>query len=343
MGEMITSHRARALDPRNLIVAASIFAAIGIVLGYMEFHDRADRELALRQGPPAPVALQDFNSGLHTAPAGEVSIHAEADLSKSVVLTLPGRKPSQRALVVPLYSLSEMGAAVVEAGSDASTSALTAQVARRAVEVTEQPLALGILFFPIPADAAAPEDPSVLASDVYGEGQFGLVATLRGQHADPGDFALMAAGAFSAMGVAVAGEALVVRPFAEGRRAALTGASKGQSYLLPFGAALALAIGAFVVSSGRYLRRSNAAVDGSHRDEALDVRSAHPKFAPIPTQQEIIEAAQVRHSAKPHWAAVAGIGMLRASWFALSLVAALIGLAFRAIRNRRRPQEDEAL
>jgi len=51
---------ARLTDPRKMMLIAGLLAAMGVLAGYVEVQQRAERTLALRAGPPSTVALQDF-------------------------------------------------------------------------------------------------------------------------------------------------------------------------------------------------------------------------------------------------------------------------------------------
>ena len=70
--------------------------------------------------------------------------------------------------------------------------------------------------------------------------------------------------------------------------------------------------------------------------------AAHPKFAPIPSQREIIEAerAQLAEPAEPHWAITLAGAVLRGIWAGAVAVG---GALARTIRSRLARREDEAL
>ncbi len=334
-------------DPRRWFAAAAMLAVIASVMGYIEFHDRADRDLALRQDPPAGVALQDFSPARHTGPADELLVRAEAGFDQAMVLSVPGAEPAQRALVAPLYPLSEMGQALIEAQSDGAKTALTAQVARRTGDgAAVRPAAIGLMYHPLGAGEDAPEDPAALARDLYGDGQHGQVVSLNGRVGEPGPLGLMAAGAFAANGTELAGGYLPVQPFAGGREAAIAGLSDSQLYLAPVALALALALFGIVAA----MRGSGGAREAAWNDDYSDRTeaeaqslAAHPKFAPIPSQREIVEAANARTPEDANWVLCYGAVLLRGIWLGLRIMGRVLMFCIRGLRNRLLRPEDEAL
>ena len=85
----------------------------GIVAGYVDYMGEADRELALRQGPPALVEIQDFRPGFDAGPADEVRLVAEFDLDSAVTVPVRGSDPARWQLLVPIFPVSDLGAALV--------------------------------------------------------------------------------------------------------------------------------------------------------------------------------------------------------------------------------------
>lgn len=331
----------RLIDPKTLVFVAALLAAIGLVSGYVEVHEQADRTLALRQGPPPRVALQDFDVAKSVGPADEVNVLAEADFTRAAVLAAQGTAEDDRALVVPLFALSDTGAAQVAARDDGA-GALTAQVARRAgIRNDVAAPAIGMMFFPLD-DGPVPE-PAALADAVFGPGANGMVVELNGLHTEPGDYALMAYGAFSVLGVELQSSYLAVRPFAGERLAILGAMSPSQTHRALFLTAMVLvAISALVsIARGRLEEALGAAVE---EDEVgpEGPSAAHPKFAPIPSQREIIEAEKARlaEPVEPHWAVTLAGAVLRGVWAGAVAVG---GALARSIRSRLARREDEAL
>ncbi len=347
MRHLLTGLWSRLTDPRKLLLVAALIAALGLIAGYVEVHQQADRELALRQGPPPAVAIQEFRTDTHLGPADEVVVRAEADFSRSVVLALPGDARQRRAVVAPLFPLSEVGSALVAAASETPASALSAQVARRAPVPTDAPSALGFLYHPLPADTPLPTDGSVTVAASFGEGRWGTVVELNGISTTAGEFGLMAAGAFAALGIGLPDGALVVEPFTAGRVTALTAAEPTRSHVFLFYAAFALSVVALAAAlrDGFLTPRAAAPVSGEDETEEVPAAAAsHPKFARIPSQREIIEAAQRRAPPpQPHWALVTAQTLLRWSWIVLVALGSLLGMLFRWLRSRLLRPEDEAL
>ena len=346
----IPGHLLRLIDPKTLVFVAALLAAIGLVAGYVEVHEQADRTLALRQGPPPEVAIQDFNMLLDVGPADEVTVQAEADFSKATVLRLRGSDPVERAVVVPLFALSDTGKARIESLAPGA-GALTAQVARRtggAVEVAQS--AIGMIFYPLAPEETAPADLDAFADAAFGAGSNGMVVELNGLHVDPGAFTLMADGAFSVMGLTLAENYLAVRPFAGKRLAVLGSTQSSKTHQALFLTAMILVVISAMVS---LYRNRLEAVDESdaHLEDEIDDGpvGAHPKFAPIPTQAEIIEAEKARETepVEPHWAME--FGKSAARWTGVGLLALVSGLfygtvaAVRWLKNRLLRREDEAL
>ncbi|MDU8944809.1 hypothetical protein [Ovoidimarina sediminis] len=340
----------RMIDPKPLVFVAALLAAVGLVAGYIEVHEQADRTLALRQGPPPKAALQNFNMLTHVGPADEVFVQAEADFSRATVLTLRGINPVERAVVVPLFGLSDRGEAQIHS-REAGAGALTAQVARRTgvQEDVERP-AIGLMFYPIDVGDTRVPDAAHLVDAVFGPGTRGTVVEINGLHVDPGDFTLMADGAFSVMGVELSADNLAVRPFAGERLAILGAAPSSETHRALFLTAMALvAISALVSIARGRLEEAEAepAVEDDQGPEGPT--AAHPKFAPLPSQREIIEAERARESepAEPHWALIAARATLRGTlavvqMLGAGLAAGIAGLA-RHFRSRLARREDEAL
>ena len=353
MARIISATLAWLTDPRSIFFVAAVFAALGLVGGYVEIHERADRELALRQGPPPKVALQEFAPVLHLGPADEVLIDAEAGFAQARVVVHPTDAGNRHALIVPLYPLSDAGKAIVEAGQDGNT-ALNAQVARRADAGPETPLALGFLVHPIASRSDAPEDAAVLAEEVFGSGRHGTVMTVNGRAGDTQGFGMMAVGAITAMEIDLSPHYLAIRPFAGGRVAMLSGRPTSNAYLIFVGAALIFGI-LGVVSALRAAREAEMIMQAFEDDDedyepqyepktpAGMATGRHPKFAPIPTQEEIIEAAEVEPPAEANWALNALVAFLRGIWIVVTVLVAAVAWAVRSVRNRPSHREDEAL
>ncbi len=284
---------ARLTDPRKLILLAALLAAMGLVAGYVQVQIEVDRTLALRQGPPPAVAVQSFQAARDTGPAREVQVFAEADFNNAVVLRVRGSDPERRALVVPLLEVSEIGSTLIDANTDRSKAALSAQVSRRDLSPDPEGIAavFGALIHPLFPGEPAP-DPRELASEVFGQGENGSVVTINGTRLRDNAMIPMADGAFIAQGLVLSEELLAVAPYANGRIAYLSAPINTESHEWVYVLALILGVAAVFF----YVRRTifgHEGIRASARDYDMPDESsashnaAHPKFAPIPSQEEL--------------------------------------------------------
>lgn len=180
---------------------------------------------------------------LHKGPAGEVVLRARADLASAFVFTLPGT--SESALLMPLFPLGDEGTGV----------------------------ARGAVFVRI--DGQAPDAAALVARDPSGW------VEVNGVEADAGPFRLMLAGALAAEGRSLGPRTVVLRPFVEGREAALQPpanphAAWGWLALAALGLGLAAA---FVDARG-----VRSAAKGAPHVSRAPVAST--RFAPLPRQEE---------------------------------------------------------
>jgi hypothetical protein len=170
------------LAPRQLLALAAFCVAAGLFWGYATVHENANRKLALRQGPPAAVAVEDYRRGANRGPAGEVVLRAVADTDRPLILVRPGTE--DRRLAVPLYPLD---------GGEG---------------------AMGAILFPLAEGEAV--DPAKLAARL-GDG----TVEVNGRAVDAGDFPLILAGALATEGRFVGERFVAVEPYLDGREAAL--------------------------------------------------------------------------------------------------------------------------
>lgn len=174
----------RLLAPRLLLTAAVLCAAAAFLAGYASVHEAASRKLALRQGPPQAVALEDYRSFAHRGPVGEIAVRARTDADLAFMFSLPGT--SERAFLVPLFPLE--GDRVNEAQ--------------------------GVIFLPVRGEQ--PPDVSALVT----RDPSGWVG-VNGLETGAGQFPLMLAGALAAQGRSLAPRPVIIQPFVDGREAAL--------------------------------------------------------------------------------------------------------------------------
>ena len=177
----------RFANLRRLVVLVFLALAAGsavasVLAAYAAVSEKASRELALRQGPPPAIEVDAYRPLLHGGPAGEIVLRAEADLDRPFVFTLPDT--AERAVVIPL--VAPEGDGTVH----------------------------GAIFARIGGDALPPAE--VLATRLP-EGS----VEVAGFAEDAGPFLFMLAGALAAEGRTLGPRFVAVRPFLEGREAAL--------------------------------------------------------------------------------------------------------------------------
>lgn len=273
------------LSPRRLLALAGLSAAGGLLWAYAAVHENADRKLALRQGPPPAVAVEDYRGTLHRGPAGEVVLRASADLADRLVLTVP--RSGERAVAIPLYPLR---------GGES---------------------ALGAILIPL-APGDIPEDPGLLAA-LLPDG----TVEVNGRVVDAGRFELILAGALAVEGGAIGERFVAVRPYLNGREAALQPAqAPARHWLWPLAAALGLAILAACGKCRDRIRPAPVTASGP-AERGAPARPAAPSsakaahFAPLKPQEDVTGAEPPAPSAAAT---------------ALALLARAIALAVRALR-----------
>ncbi len=307
------------IDPRRLVPIAALLVAAGSVMTYVSVGDRADRLLALRQGPPSPVSIQNFEALYHEGPASEVVVWAEADLDAPLVLTLRGSKPKRTFHAYPLYPVSDSGAASIMAATGRSKGTVGVHAARRAEVPPNRRVALGILVFETGRRNPNRFDPRDYV-DVLGEGRHGAALEVTGESVDAGDLILMVDGALSVENAVLADSHLTVAPYMDGRLAALRRARVPQpSGLVFFWTAFAVTLGGLFLSllshgerdPRRLLLERERASAGARR--AAPPRQAH--FDQLRSQEEVDTADEAERAARPPslsrrliWGSLAALG-----------------------------------
>ena len=334
-------------DPRNALLAAAILAAGGIVAGYVDYMGEADRELALRQGPPALVEIQDFRPGFDAGPADEVRLVAEFDLDSAVTVPVRGSDPARWQLLVPIFPVSDLGAALVARRSGGDDAVLSAQVERRAASGGARRTAIGFAVVPSTGPSAGLPEASALAEEVLGDGRAGTVVAVNGEMIDAGMLTHVADGAFAVQGITLAESFVAVRPFLAGRVAALTAPRPATDRRMLFLTALALVVLAGALQVWKAMRARDAAENDDETDagDMPQLPLRHPEFAPIPSQREIRAADRIaaEQAVEPHPARVFLGTLASGLWAMIWLAGAAIGRRLRDLRSRRSHPEDEAL
>ncbi len=316
-------------DPRKFLLVAGLLVAMGLITGYVDVQNRADRALALRQGPPPAVALQNFAPTLHTGPAREVTVLAEVDLADPLLLSLRGSNPMKTAVVFPLFPISDRGAEVINARLEDP-----ARVAVEGIETGPEfafPNALGLLFHILPQGETDLSKLDAYLSQDLGSGAFGEVIELNGEAVEPGSFTLMADGALAAKDLKLAQNYLAVAPYVDGRKAALALPPQSREHQKLYWAALVLVLLALLLSvRADRLASAQGGPTDIDADDDLDGASSHPMFAPIPSQSELRQAEMARTPGRdPGITGAVARAIVRG-----------FGAVLASVRNRRSRQED---
>jgi hypothetical protein len=174
--------------------------------------------------------------------------------------------------------------------------------------------------------------------EVRGAGRYGAVVTLNGAVIDPGDMTLVAHGAFAAQEIDLAETFLGIEPYVNGRVAALSAADPSQFYQYLYLLALTLVALAACLQVGRAFGfgfgEDVSWQNWSDDDVVLEPAAPHPKFAPIPSQNEILAADRVAAEKTKAPSVLV--------WLFQRALAGISGFA-RRVKNRLSRQEDEAL
>ncbi|MEM6823493.1 MAG: hypothetical protein AAF566_00145 [Pseudomonadota bacterium] len=325
-------------DPRKVLFAAVLVAAVGLLAGYVTVQEQLDRDLALRQGPPPPVMIQDFAPGRDVGPAGEVRITGEIDMSAAATVFERGRSPRQWVLVAPVFPVSAVGSARLAGSAPEQSGVLSAQVERRVTGPDHRSTAIGLVVLPIDDPDAAPSDPAMLSEAVLGDGDYGQVVTLLGTETPIADLTLVAHGALAARGVTLAQSFVAVSPYVGGRLAVLAAPVPSGLRDDLFALALLLLATAGVLQLWWALHGFSGELRRiSDRDlgEKGTAPHCHPEFAPLPTQAEIsLGDLHEADGARAPRAALSGITQ--------RIRLGRVRLRAR-LRNPRSRSEDEAL
>jgi hypothetical protein len=268
-----------------------------MVSGYVADQDYAERVMAIRQGPPAPVTLQDY-SNRSTGPLGEVTIRAEVDIRDLTIVQAPPSYGQGELCILPLYPVSDQGNALIGAARDAKSSPVSAQIARRlpVTQAPTRPLAVMVQF--VPAGTSHPPV-SELFTASFGNGRYGRVVEMNGLLHRDSDAVPLIEATFAGLGLTVPDKGPVVRPFSSDRLGDITADAVREAPIPFYELALLLFLGSIMVAAhergyfdGLRVRRMRAeALRASVAASVGHDKSLHPNFAPIPTQEEIVARA----------------------------------------------------
>lgn len=277
----------RVTSPRRLMSVAVIAAALGLVVSYVEIQNRADLALALRQGPPQPVAVGVFQARSHVGPVGEIMVQGEIGMDLAQILEVTGPEAQKRVWLAPLFPLSAVGAALVNGVEETGAVTLSAQVARRAPEVAGTAAPRGYVLWWLDDTALPPGAAETIAVTHFGRGSHGAVVALNGRLVEEAQLAPEITEGLAAMGLPPGVDPVGVAPYPSGREAALR-ADPGQSLKRPLYwlAAVFAALAILEQLRRRFGGARKADVPAPVTEEEAVVQW-HPDFAPLTSQSEL--------------------------------------------------------
>ena len=275
----------------RLWLAAAVLALGGsFVIDYVEAQRTADRALALRLGPPPLVAIQSFEPGRHTGPAREVRLVAEADAATPLVVDLETASGPVRAMIVPLFPLSDVGITALRGRVDPVDGGSPVRPAPRPAAPAPPVQALGFIVHQIGSSAGGAIPPDRLVSEFLGGGRYGSVVVVNGVRVAPGDLALVVSGALAADGSGLAEEFVAVAPFVNGRQAALSPPPSSGLQTTLFWGGFLIALGAVVLavrSEPDNWAEPRAPKTTETRRSPGTTPKARSRFQSLPTQDEL--------------------------------------------------------
>lgn len=278
------------LSPRLWLAAAVLAMGGSFVIDYVESQRTADRALALRLGPPPLVAIQSFDPSRHVGPAREVRVVAEADVTSPLIVDLGTAAGPQRAMIVPLFPLSDVGITAVRGRIDPIEGGAPVRPAPRPAAPAPRVDAMGFIVHRIDNGARGGVRADRLAAQFLGGGRYGSIVVVNGERVAPGDLALVVTGAMAADGSRLAENFIAIAPYIEGRQEALSPPpSSGLQSILFWGGFL-LAMGAIILSVRGDADDAGRAGDprvAETRRSTGTTPKARSRFQSLPTQDEL--------------------------------------------------------
>ncbi len=300
MSSVLTSKRGLgrlwggSLFQKGLLVAAALSFGYGLISSYVNVQDKAERELALRFGPPTPIFVQNLDPSEDIGRAGELVLHAEVNLASSVVLQSEEETSHPSMMIVPLLPVSDTGMVVLADAVGGQNSVLGEQAVRSATGVLD---AKAKGFVLVPVDRVAEEGDSKLffAEAVHGEGRFGTVVTLAGEAHHRLIIEPEIKSVFAAINLTLAEQPIALYPYLDGREAALSKGRPAQNYQIYFVAAgclVALCVALHGLSLLQAFLAPKTGLEHATSTEDEPETAPHPMFSRIPSQSEILAADQ---------------------------------------------------
>ena len=278
------------LSPRLWLAAAVLALGGSFVIDYVESQQTADRTLALRLGPPPLVAIQSFEAGRHIGPAREVRVVAEADIGTPLIVDLDTAGMPERAMIVPLFPLSDVGITAVRGRIDPLEGGAPVRPAPRPAAPAPPVDALGFIVHRIDNSARGGVAADRLASQFLGGGRYGSIVIVNGERVAAGDLALVVTGAMAADGSGLAEDFVAIAPYVNGRQAALSPPPSTGLQSILFWSGFLLALGAIILSVrgdvDEAVRSGPAPVSETRRSTGTTPK-ARSRFQILPTQDEL--------------------------------------------------------
>lgn len=255
-------------DPGRLVAMALGCILVALFAGYVALHETADRVLALRQGPPPPVAIEAFRAMSHTGPAREVTVQGIADPDSALSLQVAGEDGFRSVIVLPLLSTGSGSAD--EAGTVPGFAIVDATARGARPDIAR-------LVTAVPGDGAAA----------------GALYEVTGQSVSDDAAAAAVAARLAEAGLTLTEAPLIVRPYLGSREAALRLAHAPHTWWHGLLWAAGLLIGAAIWQAGkgelprpehaRLYEAERRAWRARHRPGVATSR----QFAPISSQDEV--------------------------------------------------------
>lgn len=268
----------------GLLMAAALCLGIGFVMGYMDIHHKAERALALRLGPPAPVSLQHFDPDRDMGRVGEVVLRAEIDPKASFVLEREPGHAEGSMMVIPMLPVSDIGEAML-AGETGRAEELRADASTPA----SAPMAEGFLLVPLDSAVKKGGSPFHFASGTHGDGRFGTVVTINGEAQHRMAVLPDIKRGFAAIKVGLVSYPIVLCPYVEGRVAALSESQQAMHvyWFVLLAGGLALLTCPIQCLGRLWSRLSQSRSEGQAVQDDMPGPLPHPKFGTMPAQVEI--------------------------------------------------------
>ncbi|WP_159964129.1 hypothetical protein [Profundibacterium mesophilum] len=247
----------------------ALLFAIGAVLAlYASAQGDAMRRLALRAAPPQAVHVESYHPKLDLAPADEVAMVAQLDLSSAVPIAYRGLLEPRNALLLPLLAVRPR---------------------------PERKVARGYVLIPEEAAAAFAQMPGRYM-DVLEDRPGGPLVRFGGRVVRDWTLRRTIGAEMRAAGVEILPGSPIIRPFIEGRAAAFLRPDRSSLAVPLFWAAALAALAGLALQA---IERRKRAPRSQDAEPLRAMRSRRPlsakaqkRFAPLAAQNELIHPLQ---------------------------------------------------